>query len=512
MKRLLFLISIILLLAVVTAAAFKSRESDLIEYETVSGNTLAAIVVPAEENEGVNYDIQGFVNGEGIVLFLPCRADRSHVVFYEMNEAGERIKRVIANFDEGEVTAEGFLIKCMQSKLPSLEISLKAELSELEEDEEHETKAYGNMALSCTDTFSAENGCRNIFVSKDRETENPESIYMKGRGNMSWSWDKKGYLLRLESSEKLLGMAKGKKWVLLANTTDHSLLRNQTLLQLSKDCGCLYTADLQPVDLFVNGNYMGNYSLCSKVEIRKSRVAIDESRDYFYRLGIKSGNYRELSMNSLTGEDGAVELISGENEEEAFEIFERVMSELEDTSSSRLFEDIDTESWARYYWVQEIAKNTDATLRSVYLYWDGEKKKMFMISPWDLDRTAGCAEQYGKEELGFLMPTGWTVRRDNWYVPLFEHPEFLQEVERVYREGGIREAMLASSANAEKNLEYIQESANMNFTRWDHLNRPLEGYYNMIEYYMGDSSYESETTWLIEWLRQRAEWIEGEMQ
>lgn len=551
MKKKLMLLGSILILAVVLILTQTGNE-EKITYPGVTRDNMAEIIVPAAENEGIYTDITGFITGEKVVLFLPCRANKKNVVFYVRDAMHNILDRFEIDFSKGDFLLEGVPVVCMQSDLPSLEIvtdagitgndsnasncnvnydadakkvqntsseqsvttsyeSAYAAMKAVEKDKQHNTKAYGSMTLSCSEKYAAENQCERVITSEENEENLAGSMYIKGRGNMSWKMDKKGFLIRLEKKEKLLGMPKAKKWVLVANTIDHSLVRNQTMLKLSKECGCLYTSDIKPVDLFINGEYRGNYSLCTKVEVGVDRVDIDENNDYLYRLGIMSGNYRMLSMNSLSGEDACVELVSGQNEEEAFEIFQRIITELEDIGSAKLFEDIDIESWARYYWVQEIGKNTDATLRSVYFYWDHDEEKMYMISPWDFDRTVGSAEQFGKEELRFLMPDGWTVRKDNWYVPLFEHPEFEAEVKRVYFEGGIRKALLGISRQAAGYVDEVSISAQMNFVRWDHLNQPLDGYYNEIAKYMGDSSYKSETEWLVEWLRQRAEWIDTEM-
>ncbi len=49
---------------------------------------------------------------------------------------------------------------------------------------------------------------------------------MKGRGNYSWSFDKKSFTVKLDSKANLCGMGNSKKWALVANHYDKSLLRN----------------------------------------------------------------------------------------------------------------------------------------------------------------------------------------------------------------------------------------------------------------------------------------------
>lgn len=44
-----------------------------------------------------------------------------------------------------------------------------------------------------------------------------DGIEIKGRGNMSWSYSKKPYKIKLNSKVDMFGMGKNKHWVLLAN-------------------------------------------------------------------------------------------------------------------------------------------------------------------------------------------------------------------------------------------------------------------------------------------------------
>ena len=51
-------------------------------------------------------------------------------------------------------------------------------------------------------------------------------IKMKGRGNSTWEQPKQPYSIKLAEKESVLGMPKSKRWVLIANYSDKTLLRN----------------------------------------------------------------------------------------------------------------------------------------------------------------------------------------------------------------------------------------------------------------------------------------------
>lgn len=102
---------------------------------------------------------------------------------------------------------------------------------------------------------------------------------MSGRGNGTWSTSnvKNPYNFKLAKSTSLLGMGKAKKWVLLANNNDTSLIKNQLSYDFSKYIGVKYQPTCKPVDVYVNQQYFGSYQLSEKVEIKSSRINITDA-------------------------------------------------------------------------------------------------------------------------------------------------------------------------------------------------------------------------------------------
>ena len=119
---------------------------------------------------------------------------------------------------------------------------------------------------------------------------------LRGRGNATWSTNsnKNPYALKLAQSTSLLGLGKGKKWVLLANSVDrNTLLKDQIVYDFAKYIGINYQPTCRPVDLYVNQQYYGSYQLCEKVEIKSTRVDVNDS---YEALEIANG-----TVNSETG-------------------------------------------------------------------------------------------------------------------------------------------------------------------------------------------------------------------
>ena len=103
------------------------------------------------------------------------------------------------------------------------------------------------------------------------------NMEIRGRGNSTWNWyPKKPYAIRLEEKDNILSMPSHRRWVLLANWKDRTLLRNDAAFWLSRHTGLPYTVRGQFVELVMNGSHVGNYYLCEQIKLNKNRVAIEE--------------------------------------------------------------------------------------------------------------------------------------------------------------------------------------------------------------------------------------------
>ncbi len=122
-----------------------------------------------------------------------------------------------------------------------------------------------------------------VVYNKDAEEGGYSTI--KGRGNSTWVASvKKPYQIKLSKKEDLLGSGdkanKAKKWLLLANASDPSLLRTTYVMALGRMLG-IDVEQLEPVDLYYDGQYRGSYLLVEKVEIGSGRIDIEDLEGSF---------------------------------------------------------------------------------------------------------------------------------------------------------------------------------------------------------------------------------------
>ena len=102
------------------------------------------------------------------------------------------------------------------------------------------------------------------------------------RGNVSQKMPKKPFAVKLDSKSGVLGMPPHKRWVLLANWSDRTLMRNAIAFETAKyfqdnlSDGLLWNPSGQFVELVYNGVHVGNYYLCEQIKIDENRLDINE--------------------------------------------------------------------------------------------------------------------------------------------------------------------------------------------------------------------------------------------
>jgi hypothetical protein len=117
------------------------------------------------------------------------------------------------------------------------------------------------------------------LVVLEPDAEGPSdalSCSVRGRGNTTWTWPKKPYLVKMDAKASLLGMPAHKRWVLLANFMDRTLMRNLVAMKVSSMTSLDWTPRCRSVELVLNGRHMGTYVLIEQVRVDKNRVPVGD--------------------------------------------------------------------------------------------------------------------------------------------------------------------------------------------------------------------------------------------
>ena len=350
----------------------------------------------------------------------------------------------------------------MQSRLPSVHITLNGvTLRQVHADKN--VKYKGN-SISIMDPSG----------QYDLNVEN--GVEFKGRGNSTWSFfDKKAYQIKFGDKHSLLGMGKAKTWILLANAADETLMRNMLSLDLARQLDMGFVTDFEYVDLWIDGEYRGNFMLGEKVEVGSSRLELEDPYGTLFEQDT-SFYYEEdywflnkLMMKYFTVKDTNVDDSDAAQVQTVIDSFQssfdKLMRYLYTTPSaevtlSELEKMIDVDSFAKYCLINEYCGNAEAVASSFYSYKDGLDDVIHLGPVWDFD----CSMGNYKDESEYYM-TAHVL-----FNCLLASPEFNNRVQEIFHENRTAFSKLSSEAAAIK--EQIADSVTMNYIRWNVWGKP----------------------------------------
>ncbi len=331
---------------------------------------------------------------------------------------------------------------------------------------------------------------------------------IRGRGNTTWvtrEHTKKPYLLKLDDAQPLLGLPAARKWLLIANSADKTLLRNHYGSYLSAAVWnrAGWIPEERFVSVFLNGRYMGVYTIMEKIEAAPGRVELSEGSF----LGVFNSRLnKEFNFRTERGAPVSIRMKGCADGE--YEAMRRIVQHAEDVIFSDCFRDetdgyasvIDTDSFVDWYLVNEFAKNHDARFQaSCWFYYDAPSRKIFMTSPYDFDIAFGNISWHECER-----PEGLWVCAYRWYQRLFEDEAFAGKVAARWfeRRGALEESLawLSGQARLLKPEAELNDAVwhNIGHRRWPH----APGWRKR-------RTYDSEVAYMTDFIGRRAAWLDG---
>ena len=352
---------------------------------------------------------------------------------------------------------------------------------------------------------------------------------IKGRGNSTWYHLKKPYNIKFDKKTGLLGMDKAKKWTLLANYLDLSLLHNACGFELGEDFGLPYTSQYRWVDLYINGDYLGNYIICESVEVGENRVDIPDlekaneaanpdldieslprggtgpdntvqggevkgSRKWIeipeepadvtggYLLEYEFRGRYDMELCGFVTPEGQPVVIKSPEYASRAEV--NYIADLMDAANEALYsptgynaagkhysEYFDVDSLASIYILNELSMNCDAGFSSFFAFKPAGEEKICFGPVWDMDLAFGCPDDlYG---VSLLDTTIWCANQMGHYgipSPLAaanRHPEFRALVREKWAALQSEGILEAAEARINSYAASLRQSAVMNGLRWN---------------------------------------------
>ncbi len=360
------------------------------------------------------------------------------------------------------------------------------------------------------------------------------------RGSSSTMFEKKNYGIELweaaedDTSFSLMGLPSESDWILHGPYSDKTLLRNYLAYQLARDMGH-YASRTRFCELFLNDQYRGVYVLIERIKRDSARVDISKllptdvtgdqlTGGYIVKIDRSAGNYTDgwFSPYLGTGSEGSSPFFAFvyptrdkigpgqktyiKNKITAFESALYTNKYLDPYVGYKTF--IDVSSFADYFIMVELSKNTDGYRLSTFLHKDrdGKDPRIHMGPIWDYDLAFGNADYYDA-----FNTYGWnyTFQSDGWGTPfwwkrMLTDPYFVNMLYcrwHEFRQGALSdESILARIDSA---VTVIGDARDRNFDQW-----PIHGVYVWPNYFVGNT-FEQDVNFMKNWITARAAWLDA---
>lgn len=309
-------------------------------------------------------------------------------------------------------------------------------------------------------------------------------IRLKGRGNSSFRLLKKGYNLTVyddgtyssKDKTKLMKGIKTNKWSLLGSYFDNSMLRNKIALDFAKELGIGLDAEL--IDLWVNGNFLGNYTMTPKNDYNCPdggySLEFDNQPDkkQFELPGIlEIGDDHNLVTIRDIGNDAKA---AGQTPKTIEKWFLNAWKACLDYDSEEYQKYFDLDSWAKMYLMYELSKTYSCFSGSLFMHRDGltSKDKLKAGPAWDFDIAFGRTIH----KFGAISDDQAQLTAERWYIDsigiqgfrepvnilqaLGRHKSFMEAVRNVFNKN--KKAFEGIDANITKQKKILKDSAYMN--------------------------------------------------
>lgn len=375
-------------------------------------------------------------------------------------------------------------------------------------------KWFGSLSLRSKDSDWVEDDKITIYDVNGKYVMSEQTAGIRLRGNSTQSFPKKPLAIKLAAKQAIGDMPKHKRWVLLANWLDNSMVRNNTAFAIahateaawragSIEKGLPWNVHGVNVELVIDGRHVGNYYLCEQIKIDKNRLAIKDAYEDVLKDGLTASfancgyliecddnydeNYKFLTAKRYLPfqlkDDVTSDILSQIQTK-----VNRIEANIIDGNYSAAYEELDINSLIDQWIVFELTMNNEYKHpKSVYMYMDGGDSKLCAGPVWDFDyqtfpnnqKIATLSKLYGGVSSAPSM-TAWLYSESSpatsaqeknesdmpymWYPLLFKDAAFRAAVQT--RWAAIYPHLLEVVAEIQKQKDLNAKSWAVNHAMW----------------------------------------------
>lgn len=450
-------------------------------YNEIDGNSY--VFIPADASTITLKNIDGYtVEAEGVSQGRTYTVDQlklEQTYPYQLKKNGKEVKK-------------GNILFMKSGNIPSLFIETNS----------------GSMEYIHAIKGNKEKAKYTLLSSVSEECATGTILEMEGRGNTSWTdLDKKGYKLLFDKTQSLLGLKPSETYLLIANGRSN-YLSNTIAFWLSEQMGIPYVPSCRHIDLYLNGEYVGNYILCEKIAVSATSIDItnldevnaalnpgqkvEDLVQYQSKDGFSKGVLWANEPENVTGgyflerdvaeyyqdETSGFVLNSGDHyvikgpkyagqREVAYiqqymqEMYDAVASEdgYHPTTKLRYTDYLDINSFAMKYALEEFLNFNDAGRSSAYYYKD-VNGKLYAGPGWDFEGAFLGNSKY-------MTKLNGTTYSTDLYEKLWDHQDFQEAVKKNYQELLLPALQTLKTSKLEELKTQNLQSAKMDMVRWN---------------------------------------------
>ena len=356
------------------------------------------------------------------------------------------------------------------------------------------------------------------IISNDGTKLLSEPGATRERGNASRDFPKKPYRIKFDEKQRVLDApAKAKKWTLINNYGDKTLMRNLLAFELSRRMGMPYTPYGTAVDVLLNGEYKGCYQLCDQVEIDKNRVAITEMTPEDNQGSALTGGYL-IEVDAYANQEkswfnsnkGNPVTIKSPDEDEITPNQKQYIRNFFNQMENNWTAYLDLNSFLRHFLVGELSGNTD-TYWSVFMYKQRDENLMHVGPVWDFDLAFHNDKRIYpvNTKSDYIYRSGGSCAGnmrnfvDNIVVKDAAAKRKMLEIWDEARRSGLTEENLL--AYIDHWAADLQQSQHLNFLRWPILNQKV--HQNVV----AKGSFQAEVDVVKTFMKERIAWMDKKL-
>ena len=341
---------------------------------------------------------------------------------------------------------------------------------------------------------------------------------IRERGNYSREYPKKPWRIKFEHKQHVLDApAHARKWTLINNYGDKTLMRNLLAFELSRRLGMPYTPYGRAVDVLFNGEYKGCYQLCDQIQVHKDRVEIEEMtpRDnsgdeltggYFFEIDA----YADKEASHFYSNQWKPVTIKSPDEDSITSAQKNYIRNHFNKMESDWSRYLDLNTFLRHFLVGELSGNID-TYWSVFMYKHRMNDTIYTGPVWDFDLAFNNDRRITppNQMSDYVYRSGGSCAGNmrSFVDKIIIHTESTHDqllaIWDEARHNGIDQDHLVAYVDSME--EEIMQSQALNFIRWPIMNQ----YVHQNPKIWG--SYAAEVENVRDFIRKRVEWMDNRL-